>query len=183
MPECRQTRAVDLPLSAIWSFVQDMDNWAPMMKGYVGHEKQSESESIWTLKGDLGPFSKTVKIAVIINEWKDAESIAFELAGIGEAVKGSGSFQLSESAPPPPPEPPAKGWWASFLDWILGRKPGPLALPDERTSHVVFNFTIEAQGPMGPMINALLGPWADEVASELLQSVGDHLEGKREQAA
>jgi len=182
MPECRQTRAVDLPLSAIWSFVQDMDNWAPMMKGYVGHEKQSDSDSIWTLKGDLGPFSKTVKIAVHISEWKDAESIAFELKGVDEAVVGSGSFVLTETAPPAPPPAPPKGWFARFLDWILGRKEEPLALPDERTSHVVFNFTIEAQGPMGPMINALLGPWAEEVAIELLQSVGDHLEGTKEAA-
>lgn len=182
MPECRQTRAVDLPLSAIWTFVQDMDNWAPMMKGYVAHEKQSEADSIWTLKGDLGPFSKTVKIAVHIDEWRDAESISFTLKGVGEAVEGSGSFQLSESAPPAPPPAPPKPWWTRLLDWILGRKEEPLALPDERTSHVVFNFTIEAQGPMGPMINALLGPWSDEVASELLQSVGDHLEGKQEAA-
>ena len=28
---------------------------------------------------------------------------------------------------------------------------------------------------MGPMINAMLGPWAEEVAEELLQSIGDQL--------
>jgi hypothetical protein len=182
MPECRHTRAVGLPLSRIWPFVSDMDNWAPMMKGYVTHEKVSEQSSVWTLKGDLGPFSKTVRLGVTILDWREHEVVAFALEGIGEAVVGSGRFLLTESAPPAPPVP-VRSWWMRWLDWLLGRKERPTALPDERSSHVVFEFTVEAQGPMGPMINALLGPWADEVASDLLHSVSEHLECEEGQAA
>jgi hypothetical protein len=175
MPECHHTRAVGLPLSRIWPFVSDMDNWAPMMKGYVTHEKVSERDSTWTLKGDLGPFSKTVQLGVTILEWKEHEVVAFELKGIDEAVVGSGRFSLTESAPPARPAP-VRSWWTRWLDWLLGRSVAPAALVDARSSHVVFEFTVEAQGPMGPMINALLGPWANEVASDLLQSVSEHLE-------
>jgi len=182
MPECRHTRAVDLPLSRIWPFVADMDNWAPMMKGYVGHEKQTDQDSIWTLKGDLGPFSKTVQLAVHIVDWREGEAVAFELEGIDEAVVGSGRFGLTESTPPAPPVP-VRSWWMRWLDWLLGREPSTPALSDASSSHVVFEFSVEAQGPMGPMINALLGPWADEVASDLLQRVGEHLEREKEKAA
>jgi len=159
-----------------------MDNRAPMMKGYVDHDRQSDRDSIWTLKGDLGPFSKTVKLSVHIVDWRDLESVAFELEGIDEAVVGSGRFSLTESAPVAPPAP-VRSWWMRWLDWLLGRGADVPALSDERSSHVVFEFSVDAQGPMGPMINALLGPWADEVARDLLQRVGEHLETVEERAA
>jgi len=171
VPEVRVTASVDKPVAAVWPWVKEMDNWAPMLKGYESHEKESETESVWTLTGDLGPMSKTVAMRVTITEWVDGERVAFALTGVEEAVTGGGAFDITEDAPPPPPPPPTKGWFARLIDWLFGRKAPAPALPEPAESHVVFTFAIEAGGPMGPMINAMLGPYAEMVATELLASV------------
>ena len=61
--------------------------------------------------------------------------------------------------------------WQRFWDWLLRRQ------VSDGTSHVTFTFAIDAGGPMGPMINPMLGPYADAVARDLLASVAAHLEG------
>ena len=172
MPEVRATRSVDRPLTEIWSFVEEMDNWAPLMKGYVDHAKENERDSIWTLRGDLGPFSKTVKMRVHITEWAGPSRVAFELVGIDEAVSGVGAFDLSTDQLALPT--PTRSWVQRLLDWLFRRPPE--APPEPARSHVVFTFEIDAGGPMGPMINALLGPWTEEVARDLLEQVGTKLE-------
>ena len=172
MPEVRAAASVDRPIAAIWPWIAEMDNWAPMLRGYQSHTKESDTESIWTLTGELGPMSKTIKLKVSIVEWTEGQRVAFELVGIGEPVSGHGAFDLHEDAPPEPPAPPVRSWWQKLLDW-LRRAPPPLPppAPEPSASHVVFTFAIEASGPMGPMINAMLGPYAEAVAAELLASV------------
>jgi hypothetical protein len=163
-----------------------MDQWAPMLEGYEAHDKQSDTDSVWTLRGDLGPFSKTVKLKVQITEWTppsgEAGRVAFTLEGIDEVVTGSGAFDLSEDVPPPPPEPPARSLWQRLMDWLLGRSPELPQTTGPTTCHVVFTFTVDAGGPMGPMINAMLGPYAEQVAQGLLEAVGAHLENAQEAA-
>ena len=39
-----------------------MDHWAPFLTGYQKHEKQSETESVWTLKGDVGVLARTLAL-------------------------------------------------------------------------------------------------------------------------
>ncbi len=183
MPEVRCERSVDESLATIWEFVSDMDRWAPLMTGYEAHELHDARTSTWTLRGDLGPMSRSVKLAVTITEWVDAEKVAFTLEGIDEQVKGGGSFTLSETPPPAPPEPPPRSMWQRFMDWILGRRPELPGPTGPGTSHVVFDFEIDALGPMGPMINAMLGPYAEVVAENLLRDVAGHFEKDSEGAA
>jgi len=171
MPQITASRAVDLPLNVIWPFVAEMDNWAPMLKGYVAHEKSSATKSVWTLTGDLGPFTKTIHVDVTVTEWVDAERVAFSLVGLDENVQATGTLALMEERPELPP----RTWWQRLLDFLLRRR---VALPQAAESHVVFTFNIEAGGPMGPMINAMLGPYADAVATELLDKVSAHLAGQ-----
>jgi carbon monoxide dehydrogenase subunit G len=68
-----------LPVSAIWDFVKEMDNWAPFLTGYQAHEKQSETDSLWTLKGDVGVLARLVKFKVHITEWNGPERVSFDL--------------------------------------------------------------------------------------------------------
>jgi 3-oxosteroid 1-dehydrogenase len=144
--EVEHARSVGRPLPEIWAFVENFENWAPMLKGYVSHAVQSPTESTWKLRGELGPFSRTVEVKVTITEWTGPRRVAFTLDGVDEAVRGGGAFDLTEA-------------------------------PGARST-VTFRFGVEAQGPMGPMINALLGPWTDEVARDLLDDVGAHLEAQ-----
>ena len=173
VPEVRCERSVDRSLDQIWSFIKDMDNWAPMLTGYESHEKADERESTWKLRGDLGPMSRSVTLKVMITEWLDFEKVVFTLEGLDEQVTGGGSFELAltmtEGAAPPP-----KPWWQRIWDFFFGAR--AVAGPVPTGAHVVFNFHIEAGGPMGPMINAMLGPVAQSVAEGLLESVGAHLE-------
>lgn len=178
MPEVRVAASVDKPVQAVWPWVREMDNWAPMLRGYQAHRKESETESVWTLTGDLGPMSKTIEMRVSITDWQDGERVAFELVGIDEAVTGEGAFDITEDLPPEPPPPPKRGLLRRFIDWILGRKPALPAPLEPAESHVVFTFAIEAGGPMGPMINAMLGPYAEAVATELLASVAAAVRGE-----
>ncbi|MCP4806283.1 MAG: SRPBCC family protein [Proteobacteria bacterium] len=173
MPEVRCARTVDRPLPQIWGFVQDFDNWAPMLRGYMKHEVESDTDSIWTLKGEAGALSRTVNLRVHITEYGE-ERVSFELTGLDEAVNGGGSFDFRPvgEAPLPPP----RTWWQKIMDWFTGRKP---ALPGPPGSaQITFDFKIEAQGPMGPMVNAMLAPWTEQVAEELLESIATKLEAQ-----
>ena len=172
MPEVRAIRTVDRPLSEIWSYVQDFDNWAPMLRGYQKHEVVDETDSIWTLRGDAGALSRTVNLKVHITEYGQ-ERVAFELEGLDEAVEGSGAFDMRPHGEAPPPRP--RTWWQRFTDWLFGRKP-QLAAPG--AAQITFDFRIEAQGPMAPMINAMLAPWTQQVADDLLESIASELAAK-----
>ena len=164
MPEVVATAAVDQPLAVVWEFVRDMNRWAPLVKGYVDHEQSSDTESVWALTGDLGPFSKTIQLKVRITEWVEPIRVAFEMEGVTELVTATGALDLSEEVPP-------RSGWQRFWDWLLRRE------VSQGTSHVTFTFGISAGGPMGPMINPMLGPYSDAVARELLANVVAWLEG------
>ena len=165
MPEVKASAPVNRPLSEVWDFVSEMDNWAPMLKGYQKHEKKSEQESTWTLNGDLGPFSKVVDMKVEVVEWTEPERVAFTLEGITEVFTGKGSLELGSEAAP-------RTTWQVFWDWLLRRD------PPQGDVFATFNFEIDAGGPMGPMINPMLGPYAKLVAEDLVHSVAAHLTGQ-----
>lgn len=169
MPEVRAIRTVDRPLSVIWAFVQDFDNWAPLLTGYQKHVVESDTDSIWTLKGDAGALSRTVNLRVHITEYGE-ERVAFELTGLDEAVNGSGAFDMRPHGEAPPPLP--RTWWQRFTDWLFGRK-AQIAAPG--AAQITFDFRIDAQGPMAPMINAMLAPWTQQVADDLLESIAGEL--------
>ncbi len=174
MPEVRAERSVGRGLHAVWPVVEDLDAWAPCMPGYVSHQRIDDELSEWTLRGDLGPFSRTVKVAVRITEWTAPHRVAFTLEGLDEAVHGEGVFELSENtiAAGELPAPVERAWWRRLLSWLLGGSPpAPSAPAGVGTTHVVFTFSIAALGPMGPMIDALLGPWSEVVAERLLNDV------------
>src|ERR1700744_1277883 len=51
MPEVEYMTTMQLEPQRVWEFVRDMNNWAPFLTGYQKHEIESETDSIWTLKG------------------------------------------------------------------------------------------------------------------------------------
>jgi hypothetical protein len=107
-----------LPVDVLWAFVQDMDHWARFVTGYQSHEKKSDTESVWTLKGDLGVLSRTLTFRVLITEWNGPSRVRFALEGQNEPMRGEGAFTIealaadgSEPAPAPGPRraPAASG--------------------------------------------------------------------------
>lgn len=168
MPTVRAVRSVARSRDAAWAFVEDLDNWAPLLGGYLAHERTSPTRSVWTLTGDLGPFSRTVQLEVQVTEQVDGERVVFTLTGLDEAVHGGGDFAITEDRPELPPLPLWRRLWA----WLRGGAPRPV----DGTTHVVFTFAIEADGPMAPLLNPMLGPVAERVAQDLLDAVGARLE-------
>ena len=119
MAETEYSTTTKLPVETVWAFVSEMDLWAPMLTGYQGHEKQSQTDSLWTLKGDLGILQRTVQFRVHVTDWSGPERVAFELEGVNEALEGEGEFRLAAADSPPDVAAPQPGPIVRLVAWIL----------------------------------------------------------------
>ncbi|MBP3041274.1 SRPBCC family protein [Bacillaceae bacterium Marseille-Q3522] len=79
----------------VWQFVSNINNWAPLVPGYIHHEVLNERETIWTFKSDLGTgiLKKKIQLKVTITKWVEFEKITFDLSGINEKFSGDGFFE------------------------------------------------------------------------------------------
>jgi len=98
MPTVNYTTTMAAPRAVVWQFVRDMNNWAPFTRGYQSHEIINDRESIWTVKGDLGPISRVTKFHITITEWVEGERVGFTIQGLNEPITGAGAIQLSDAA-------------------------------------------------------------------------------------
>jgi carbon monoxide dehydrogenase subunit G len=96
--EAEYTTTTRIPIAAVWDFVQEMDNWGRFVTGYQKHEKQSDVDSTWTLKGDVGVLSRTLTFQVKILEWNGPSRVSFTLDGVNEPMHGEGTFTLETVA-------------------------------------------------------------------------------------
>ncbi|GAB3053046.1 hypothetical protein GCM10027286_15650 [Virgibacillus ainsalahensis] len=83
---------LDIPIETVWSFVSDINNWAPLMPGYKAHEIIDDRQSRWKLHGDIGVMQKSVYLTVNITEWQEPTKVSFEVSGLQENIKGNGYF-------------------------------------------------------------------------------------------
>ena len=95
MPKVDYTATIEVPRDVVWDFVKDMNNWAPFAKGYQEHEVLNDRESLWTVKGDIGPISRVTKFHVQITEWLEGEGVGFALKGLNESISGEGAIRLA----------------------------------------------------------------------------------------
>src|SRR5688500_1015766 len=169
MPEVEYATTMSLPRSLIWEFVKDMNNWAPFLTGYQKHEILSETDSIWTLKGDVGVLSRLVQLKFHVTEWNGPDRVTFTLTGLNEAVDGAGSLSIAPASPDAPLALPKRSLWRRFVDAIFGRlfklmhgggvKRRELGAAAGRpTSQLTFTLRMDAGGPTGPLVNAMLAP-------------------------
>jgi carbon monoxide dehydrogenase subunit G len=96
MPSGMHQVEVCLPIRDVWDFVKDMDNWAPLVPGYIRHQKINERRSTWEFKSDIGIMKKKVSLLIDITEWKEPNLVTFKLKGINEKFTGNGYFQAEE---------------------------------------------------------------------------------------
>ena len=188
MAEAEYTTTAKLPVERIWNFVAEMDNWARFVTGYQSHEKRSETESVWTLKGDVGVLSRKLVFKVEITEWSIGKRAAFRLKGVNEPMEGEGVFSLEPDAggeAPPAPAAP-RGAILRFFEAIvrgllrlIGRAPRR-ALPAVAGAgtRMSFRLRLDPGGPMAPMINAMMRPLMLPAAESLANQILAHLEGQ-----
>lgn len=193
MAEASYTTTTRVPAGLVWDFVQDMDRWAPFVMGYQGHERKSDTESVWTLKGDLGVMSRTLSFDVLITEWNGPSRVRFTLRGINEPMNGEGAFTIEDDAAPAPlpaatavaAPAPRKGALSRALEalarWFLslvgGRaeRAAPPA-PGGAGARLRFELRIDPGGPMAPMINAMIKPLLLPAAEQLADRILARLE-------
>ena len=205
MPEVQYTTTLERPIDAVWDFVQDMDNWAPFMTGYQGHEKLSDKESVWTLKGDVGVLARTVKLKANITDWSGPERVEFTLEGLNETVDGGGLLVMAppdgteadakDDSPGSTPNPSTAGtektgnWFTRFFaaffrmlfGWLFRMKHGTVERAERSGSagpgsKLTFTLRMDAGGPTGPLVNAMLGPALLPAAEHLANKIAAHLE-------
>src|ERR1700743_2775297 len=134
MPEVEYVTTMTLAPERVWEFVRDMNNWAPFLTGYQKHEIESETDSIWTLKGDVGVLSRVVRLKAHVTEWNGPERVSFTLVGLDEVVEGGGTLTIgTPSAAPVQPKRPSlwrrfvDGWFRMMFRWMHGKGPARLA--------------------------------------------------------
>ena len=194
MPEVAYTTVMRSPLDAVWQFVSDMNNWAPFLTGYQKHEVIDGTDSLWTLKGDVGILSRKVELRAHVTEWAPNERVAFTLTGVNEVVEGGGMVVLrrtkptSDASSPPRPAPAPRGIFrrmlgaiARLLFRLVNRGPAaPAALPTPSapTEGVELELTLrmDAGGPTGPLVNAMLGPALEPAVEDLAKKIAAHVD-------
>lgn len=96
MPAGTYTVKLDVSIENIWDFVSDMNNWAPLVPGYIEHEIIKENQSTWEFKSDIGIIQKTIKLQIDITEWREPSLVTFNLTGLNEKFAGSGYFEAEK---------------------------------------------------------------------------------------
>jgi carbon monoxide dehydrogenase subunit G len=191
MPEVEYVTTMTLAPERVWEFVRDMNNWAPFLTGYQKHEIESETDSIWTLKGDVGVLSRTVRLKAHVTEWNGPERVSFTLVGLDEVVEGGGTLTIGKpaaaSATTAVEKPPLKraslwrrfvdGWFRMMFRWMHGKGPARLqASAGTAASQLTFRLRMDAGGPAGPLVNAMLAPALKPAAEDLANKIAAHLE-------
>ncbi len=184
MPEVEYVTTMRPPPERVWEFVKDMNNWAPFLTGYQHHEIESETDSVWTLKGDVGVLSRTVRLKAHVTEWNGPERVSFTLIGLDEVVEGGGTLTIAMPAPASL-APPRRSLWRRLVDgmfrWLYrlmhGRGPQrELPAAGEAGSQLTFRLRMEAGGPAGPLVNAMLAPALLPAAEDLANRIAAHLD-------
>jgi carbon monoxide dehydrogenase subunit G len=191
MPEVTYETTLNLPVATVWDFVKDMNNWAPFLTGYQKHEIVNETDSIWTLKGDVGVLSRVVQLKAHVTEWAGPSRVSFTLTGLNEEVEGGGTLLMSRHVGAPPPAPPRLGLFARFVRWLMSLVHGKSAeralLPpgpsSGEASLLTFTLRMEAGGAIGPLVNAMLAPALAPAAEDLANKIANHLEQRERRAA
>ncbi len=96
MPNSAHQSEVNVPIRAIWNFVSDIGNWAPLVPGYISHRVLSDKESTWSFKSDMGILKKKIELKVDITSWQEPNKVTFNLTGLNEKFTGHGYFLASQ---------------------------------------------------------------------------------------
>jgi len=92
MPSYSHQLEVNVPIYCVWKFVSNIDNWAPLVPGYIEHQILNEQESTWSFKTDIGIIKKRIDLKVNITNWIEPTKVTFQLTGLNEKFAGHGYF-------------------------------------------------------------------------------------------
>jgi carbon monoxide dehydrogenase subunit G len=196
MIEAEYAIEVPVPVEGVWSYVEDMENWAPYLIGFQRLNKIDERRSIWTLKGDVGILTREVDIQADITVWEPPRRAEFTITGVTERINGQGTFELTTVSAGDPPAPvtkdgPLRRARFAVARWLLRlvnrravqaapapQRPAGSASVHGRQSRLEFRLQVAPAGPMAPMIELLMRPMVEPAAQDFLRNVRQDLEGR-----
>lgn len=147
MPVGKHVITMDTSIEEVWSFVREMDNWAPLLPGYINHEKVSDQQSNWTFKENVGILKKKISLQVTIKEWVEPVRVTFDLKGINENLSGNGYFKAE--------------------------------MIDPNTTRMTGYLEMTAEGPLAPVMNAVMKTSLPKSGEELTKAIAEKIEEKK----
>ena len=93
MPSEIQHLEITIPIEVIWDFIRDENNWAPLVPGYIHHQKINDRQISWEFKSDLGIMKKKITLIIEIKEWNEPSRVSFELRRKNDKYLGEGYFE------------------------------------------------------------------------------------------
>ncbi|PFA62160.1 carbon monoxide dehydrogenase [Bacillus sp. AFS015802] len=82
--------------SDVWTFIRNMDAWAPLVPGYKEHVMHSDRQSTWEFHVHYGMVKKKIHVKVLITDWNEPSEVRFTLNGINQRFTGAGFFKAEE---------------------------------------------------------------------------------------
>ncbi|WP_175631922.1 CoxG family protein [Virgibacillus siamensis] len=124
MPYGKYYLELNVPIRNVWSFVSDVNNLAPLIPGYVNHEIQSNTRSVWQAKGEVGFVQKEIRMQLDITGIQEPERISFTVTGLNENFSGDGYFKAKKvhdrkTVMTGCLQVTAKGWTGAVLNPVL----------------------------------------------------------------
>jgi carbon monoxide dehydrogenase subunit G len=92
MPSVQSQTVVGVDAPAAWAFVRRYEGWADLFPGYQSHRLLSPRISVWTVRGDIGMFSRVVEAEVELVQ--ETPSVRFVITGVSERFRGDGAFDV-----------------------------------------------------------------------------------------
>ena len=93
MPSASGDAVVAVGAEVAWAFVRRYEGWADLLPGYQRHRECSPRVSLWTVRGDVGMFSRVVEAEVEVVE--ETPGVRFAIRGVSENFGGEGTFAVA----------------------------------------------------------------------------------------
>ncbi|WP_085991596.1 CoxG family protein [Oceanobacillus senegalensis] len=93
MPNGKYTTEIHTSIDRVWNFVSDINNWAPLVPGYIEHKIINDKQSTWKFVSDIGIIKRTLHMKIDITMWQEPTKVTFNLTGLNENFSGKGYFE------------------------------------------------------------------------------------------
>ncbi|WP_342504293.1 hypothetical protein [Lysinibacillus sp. FSL L8-0126] len=90
------SKNISMQKEKLEEFIQNKEQWAVLIPGYLHHELLNENDMIWVFQGDFGIIQKAVKVELKVKK-SDAHQILFDLEGLSDPINGDGSFEIKQN--------------------------------------------------------------------------------------
>ncbi|MEK3729395.1 SRPBCC family protein [Lysinibacillus sp. FSL W8-0953] len=90
------SKNISMQKEKLEEFIQNKEQWAVLIPGYLHHELLNENDMIWVFQGDFGIIQKAVKVELKVKK-SDAYQILFDLEGLSDPINGDGSFEIKQN--------------------------------------------------------------------------------------